>query len=377
MTGISRPSQPYAREVTTQVTIFGSWPAVAGIGPSQRCGCGVGSEADHRSVASMNPRGGPPLYWYLGASVLLIVGAVSITYGLTRAGGTWFVVLGVAAGLSGVWIIHDTLFNENRDSRWTIGGWTIDKDKDWLEALGGLTLYLVPIGVLYWYELMSALAIVALAGLSAVGLGVLAAGLRSLYERPQDEGKPLRRGIGIAGVALTIFSLFGVVLAGDSDAWFLLSFTTLFLGVVAWGFALVVSCSESAHARWWALGSAIVLLLSLGTAVLLAAAEVDPLWLLLPAGAGGIALIPLSQATPRLLKTGAFRFGAFRVAALIVIGSAVGATSVLVSSGVDWPLGATFVVVATFCLIAAAYVADVSALALYALVVLALAGGHD
>ena len=58
----------------------------------------------------------------------------------------------------------------------------------------------------------------------------------------------------------------------------------------------------------------------------------------------------------------------------MVIGSAVGATSVLVSSGVDWPLGATFVVVATFCLIAAAYVADVSALALYALVVLALAG---
>lgn len=310
----------------------------------------------------MNLRGGPTLYRYLGASVLLIVGAVSITFGLTRVGSTWFVVVGVAAGLSGVWIIHDTLFNESRGSEWTIG-------RDWLVALGGWALYLVPIGVLYWFDVMPAFAIVALAGLSAVGLGVLAAGLRSLCGR-----KSPRRGIGIVGVALTIVGLFGVVLAGDSDAWFLLSFATLFLGVVAWGFALVVSCGASTDARWWALGSAIALVVSLAVAGLLAAAEVDPLWLLLPAGAGGIALIPLSQATPRLLKAGMIRFGAFRLVAIAVIGAAVGATLALVSSGADWSLDVTIVVVAVLGLIAVAYVADVAALAVYALVVLALAG---
>ena len=64
----------------------------------------------------------------------------------------------------------------------------------------------------------------------------------------------------------------------------------------------------------------------------------------------------------------------FQLVAIGVIGAAVGATSVLVSSGVDWSLEVTIVVVATFGLIAAAYVADVSALALYALVVLALGG---
>ena len=179
----------------------------------------------------------------------------------------------------GVWIIHDTLFNEIRDSGWsiggwTIGGWTIDKDKDWLTRWR-LRCTWSRSGCPVLVRAMPAFVIVALAGLSAVGLGSWQRGCVLSTSVLKTRGSPLSRGIGIAGVALTIASMFGVVLAGDSDAWFLL-FATLFLGVVAWGFELVVSCSESAHAGRWALGSAIVLGVSLTVAVVLVWAEVDP-----------------------------------------------------------------------------------------------------
>ncbi len=289
----------------------------------------------------------------------MVLGAGWITLGLASVGNTAIAVLGVASALIGILVIHDTAFNQ----------------KPWSEralALVSLAIYLVPLIALVWYERMPALVIVSLVCASAVGLALFAAALRKLLEGTRRRILAVV-GVALVGVALSAAGVVGVFLAGDSDAVFMVSFAALFVGVTSWGFALVVSCKDPENAWWLATASAVTLVAAMAFAGALAAMDADPLLLVIPAGVAGVALIPFSQATPQLLENDRAGRG-FKVISIGVMGAALGAVSTVLFTGEDWSVGFTIVVVAVLAMLALAYVLDVSALALFLLVVVVLAG---
>ncbi len=298
----------------------------------------------------------------------MVLGVGWITLGLASVGNTAIAVLGIASALIGIMVIHDTAFNQ----------------KPWRKralALVSLAIYLVPLIALVWYEQMPALVIVSLACASAVGLALLAAALRTLFEDPGnggDSGRTRRQILFPVGLALSVAGGIGVWRAGDNNALFIVSFAALFVGVVSSGFALVVICQVYENALKLATASGVFLLSMTAGAGVLAATEADPLLLAIPAVLAGIALIPLSQATPHLLletgPKGMRRMRSFRFLAIGVMGAALGAVSTVLFAGEDWSVGLTIVVVAGLAMLALAYVLDVSALALFLLVVVVLAG---
>jgi hypothetical protein len=316
-------------------------------------------------------------YWFSGFAMVLGVGW--ITLGLASVGNTAIAVLGIASALIGIVLIHDTAFNQKPRRKWALQKpW-----RKWAPALASLAIYLVPLIALVWYEQMPALVIVSLACASAVGLALLAAALRTLFEDGDDGGDPgwirewILNPVGLSfwvGLALSVAGVVGVWRAGDNDFLFIVSFAVLFLGVVLWGFALVVSCQDPENALIWATASWAFLLVAMAGAVVLAAREADPLLLAIPAVIAGIALIPLSQATPHLLKAEPWGMRSFRFLAIGVMGAALGAVSTVLFTGEAWSVGLTIVVVAGLAMLALAYVLDVSALALFLLVVVVLAG---
>jgi hypothetical protein len=294
------------------------------------------------------------------AAVLSVIAVFAMTYGLTRVGGTELVVVGTATALVGILLVHNAFFNQRAFQGWK-AFWC------------GVAVYAVPLGLLILYEEYPPVVIVALAVISAVGVAVLAAALRLLYEDP-DRGRTVRRVVGGLGVALTLLGLAGLLLSGASNPLLLASLGVTFFGIVAWGFALVVSCKTSENAWRWAVGAAGALVVFAVVALVLAAAEVSPLYLLLPAAGAGAALVPLSQAMPNLLETDQIGDRVFGLVAIGVIGAALGALASLIFAGDEWSLGITAVVVAGLAMVALAYVLDVSALALFVLVVVVLAG---